>query len=378
MPTHEPGRRTFLRSALATGAAAFAAGVVPASLIAVEEKRRFFPVKVSKDRLIRTVVGLRPYRSEGFVVRADRFGEKLLVHNYGHGGAGVTLSWGTSSLAVDLARGLHKSSDSIAVLGCGVIGLSTALLAQRRLRGEGAKITIYARDLPPETTSNVAGALWLPTSSYNPQKAGSKFLEQFQVACNISQRAFQLLVGADYGVRWIENYELLTNTGAVDFDPPGGAHLYPERRIHKDRKRYFGYEHVKQYYTMIIEPSIYLKALLRDFYLAGGTVVVKEFRSLEELLNISESVIFNCTGLGAKALFNDDDLIPVRGQLEVLLPQPEIDYSYLAAGPYMFPRRDGIVLGGSWDHGDWSLEPDAELTTEILNGHMEVMKGLRK
>ncbi len=378
MQIHEPGRRTFLRSALATGAVAVAAGIVPSSRAALEEKRRFFPVKVSRDRLIRSVVGLRPYRSEGFVVRAEPLGEKMLIHNYGHGGAGVTLSWGTSSLAVDLIRSVHKTQDSVAVLGCGVIGLSTALLAQRRLRGQGAKVTIYARDLPPETTSNVAGALWLPTSSYNTQKASSKFLEQFQLACNLSNRAFQLLVGADYGVRWIENYELLTNPAAVDYELPGGAHLYPERRIHKDKKRYFGYENVKQYHTMIIEPSIYLKALLRDFYVAGGTVAVKEFRSPEELAAISEPVIFNCTGLGAKALFGDDDLIPVRGQLEILLPQLEIDYSYLAAGPYMFPRRDGIVLGGSWDHGDWSLEPDPEQTTEILNGHLEVMKGLRR
>jgi len=65
----------------------------------------------------------------------------------------------------------------------------------------------------------------------------------------------------------------------------------------------------------------------------------------------------------------------VRGQLEILLPEPEIDYCYLSSG-YMFPRRDGIILGGTWDHDDWSLTPNPEQATEILNSHIQIMKGL--
>ena len=87
-------------------------------------------------------------------------------------------------------------------------------------------------------------------------------------------------------------------------------------------------------------------------------------------------MIFNCTGLGSRALFDDEELTPVRGQLEILLPQPEIDYCYLSSG-YMFPRRDGIILGGTWDHDDWSLTPNPEQATGILEAHMEIMKGLK-
>ena len=50
-------------------------------------------VLVDQSRVVRTVAGLRPYRRSGFVVRAEPLGEKRLVHNYGHGGAGITLSW---------------------------------------------------------------------------------------------------------------------------------------------------------------------------------------------------------------------------------------------------------------------------------------------
>jgi glycine/D-amino acid oxidase-like deaminating enzyme len=96
----ETSRRQFLQGAFAAGALLAARSRV----LALNYERHFAPVKVSRDRVIREVVGLRPYRAEGFVVEAERAGHKLIVHNYGHGGAGMTLSWGTASLAADLLR----------------------------------------------------------------------------------------------------------------------------------------------------------------------------------------------------------------------------------------------------------------------------------
>jgi D-amino-acid oxidase len=409
---YEIDRRRFLRSALIASAIAMtsdqwelnralAAVLIrfptpispgrcfPARSEIRREVRHFAPVKVSRNRIIREVVGLRPYRSEGFVVEAERFGNKLLVHNYGHGGAGVTLSWGTASLAVDLARDFMQTrplqtraasarsrtrAQHFAVLGCGVNGLATACLLQRRFQNGPGTVTIYAKDLPPETTSNIAGAHWYPSSVFDPQKVTSKFSDQFQLACQISHKAFQTLVGTEYGVRWTETYELMRDEASLSRELLGGGNLYPQTETYRDPQQYFGFPFVRQFSTMMIEPHVYLSALLRDFYIAGGKVVVKEFRSREEIGRIAEPVVFNCTGLGARVLFNDERLIPVRGQLEVLLPQPEVDYCYLSGSSYMFPRRDGIILGGTWDHEDWSLEPNAEQTTEILEAHSEIMK----
>ncbi len=383
----EIDRRVFLRSALA--ASAFLIAARTDQRLARAAERRFAPVKVSRDRIIREVVGLRPYRPEGFVVDAERVGNKLLIHNYGHGGAGVTLSWGTASLALDLARDFLAARTSrsgrssrpaphrrFAVLGCGVNGLSTALLLQRRFQDGPGTVTIYAKDLPPETTSNIAGGFWYPTSVYDSQSASAKFTEQFRLACRISNQAYQLLVGPEYGVRWIDTVELYRDEASVRGELPGGNDLYPQQGVHRDAERYFGFPYARQYSTMLIEPPVYLNALLRDFYIAGGKLVVKEFRNREEIMRLPEPVIINCTGLGARALFGDQQLRPVRGQLEVLLPQPEIDYCYLSSG-YMFPRRDGIILGGTWDHDDWSLAPKARHTTRILEEHAEIMKGLK-
>ena len=123
------------------------------------------PVDIDAARVIRTVVGLRPFRAAGFVLRAQSLGGKLLVHDYGHGGGGFSLSWGCATLAADLVG--SRSPARAAVLGCGVIGLTTARVLQDR----GWTVTIYASAVPPQTTSNIAGAQWTPTTVFSSDAA---------------------------------------------------------------------------------------------------------------------------------------------------------------------------------------------------------------
>ena len=334
--------------------------------------RHLEPVDVSSDRIIRRVVGLRPFRPSGFVVRAENLGDKLLVHNYGHGGAGVTLSWGTAELAADLVRESGRTG-SAAVLGCGAVGLATARVLQDR----GFDVTIYARDLPPDTTSNVAGAMWQPSFVVDRGHRTPEWDAQFERAQKVAHRTFQGLVGDDYAVRWREVFSLSEdsdNNGLPDWGLP---ELYPDRHALSASENPFASRYVVSERTMFIDPPTYLRALLRDFHLAGGRIVVRAFSAPVQVAELPQPVVVNCTGLGARDLFGDRELIPIKGQLTVLLPQPNVGYAVATRDLYMFPRADGILLGGTHERGVETMEPDLEAEQRILAGQRAIFGGMR-
>jgi D-amino-acid oxidase len=332
-------------------------------------QQRLAKVLVSADREIRTTVCLRPFRAPGFRLAAEKLGDKLCVHNYGHGGAGITLSWGTAQLAVEqLANTGHTR---VAVLGCGVVGLATARLLQQT----GKDVTIYAKALPPETTSNSAGGLWLPYSVFDRDRQTPEFQQQFPRAVRFSYSYFQQFAGEDYGLHWLPIYLAAGQPiPETEMMGPKGPFpdLLPDLHDWQPGEHPFPHSYVRQFRAMLIEPPTYLRALLRDFRLAGGKVVLREFHDPGDVSALSEPALVNCTGLGARALFSDQELIPIKGQLTCLLPQPEVNYMVISGDLYMFPRRDGIVLGGTHVRGDWSLEPDLEAKSRVLAGHAEL------
>jgi D-amino-acid oxidase len=351
-------RRGFLAT---SGSAALLAACAPSPRLVRAPTPLLPRVKVEESRIIRTVAGLRPYRAAGFVVRAEPLGGRLLVHNYGHGGAGITLSWGTSKLATDI--GLAGHSEPVAVIGAGVMGLSTARLAQER----GHRVTIYAAALPPETTSNIAGGQIHPASHYREAAVDDAWRAQYAAAMEFSWRRFQLLVGEDYGVRWLPTYQSGRGAPRLPLAPyqPALEDLGPAANP-------FPVDPVQRYDTMYVEIGRYLRALTEDFLTAGGSFAVRHFATPAELAFAHERVVFNCTGLGAKALFGDDGLEPMRGQLVVLLPQPEVQYAYSLDNGYMFPRPDGLILGGTFERGEWDAVTTPDGVAGILAGNRQL------
>ncbi len=334
------------------------------------------PVLASWDRIIRTTVGLRPHRPGGFNVSAEKLDAKTVIHNYGHGGAGHSLGWGSGLLAAELA--LAHPDRRAAVIGCGTVGLTAARQLQRR----GFDVTIYTRTVPPDTTSNMALAAFTPTSGLISAEASPTFVSQFRRAVDAAYRQLQLLAGRDYGVSWIDSFST-TDTptpGGRDNNPnPGGAGtnfrgsdmggLIPsgiDERVgrivlgpgeHPFPSRYAIWQR-----QMRIEPSIYLDALVRDFLLFNGRIVIRRFATPHDLMALDEQVIVNCTGLGAKTLFRDDTMFPVKGQLTVLIPQPEVNYACRT-----MPRRDGVALGTTQERGVDTLEPNPEAQQRIVD-----------
>lgn len=375
-------RRGFLQTG-GSAALGFAVGgcasrITPAAAPAGTRRRRvnLAPVECSMDRIIRTTVGLRPHRDSGFLLRAERLDDKTVIHHFGHGGAGMTLSWGTAWLAAELA--LAHAERRAAVIGCGIIGLTSARQLQRR----GFDVTIYAMAVPPDTTSNLSFASFTPTSGLvSPERRTPEWDEQFRRAVKIAYLEHQLLAGPRYGVSWINEYRLSDNippalppipwSPLTDNFPDdvnvGSVLLLPGEHP-------FGTRYATQHPTIRFEPSIYLDALMRDVIGFGGRIVIRTFATPRDLMSLAEPLIVNCTGLGAKALFGDPELVPIKGQLTVLVPQPEV--TYMVGG--MLPRSDGIILnGGMQQRGAWSLEPDEAFEESVVQGFKTIFDAMR-
>ena len=358
--------------------AASCASVTPTGRIGYRRpSRRLEPVDASWQRIIRTTVGLRPYRPSGFVVRPERLGPKLLIHNYGHGGSGMSLSWGTSQMAAEIA--IERPERRAAVIGCGVVGLTTARQLQRR----GFDVTVYAEHVPPNTTSNMSLASWTPTSGLvDGERRTATWDHQFRRAARISWTELQLLVGRGYGIGWMEGYSL-RNSAPAEGAGAGNSLLPDELQMASTvlgpGEHPFPTAYAVMRPSMKIEPSVYLDRLVADVREAGAGIVIRRFDSRRDLAMLPESIVINCTGLGSRTLLGDDEMTPLKGQLTILMPQAGVDYStFGAASPvaggfvHMSPRRDGIALGGTSVEGDWSLDPDPDATRRIVEAHIDL------
>lgn len=369
-------RRTALKGgAMLGGAALLAPAAAPRALASIGRRSisapkdvgRLAKVDATDQRVTGMIAGLRPYRPAGFVVRAETLGDKTVVHNYGHGGCGVTLSWGSADLAVQLAQ--ESEHRRAAVIGAGSVGLATARLLQDR----GFEVTVYAASLPPHTTSNVAAAIFGVTNIADEAAVTPAFREQLAHAARYSHTAFQTYIGGDHNVRWIEFFIIGDQPIELPWDFAVTPELY-KLRHYAPGETSFASLYVASFTSMFIETHVYLRRLMADVEARGGKVVVRAFDSLEDVAALPEPLVVNCAGLGARDLFGDTEMVPVKGQLTKILPQPEVDYVYLdpARDLYMFPRSDGIVLGGSHEEGVWSTEPDKARAAEVMAGHQKI------
>jgi len=325
------------------------------------------PIRATPDRIIDIAVCTRPFRAEGPRIETERRFGKTLVHNYGHGGSGWSLSWGSARQAVAMA--LATGEKRLAVVGCGAIGLTTARVAQRA----GLRVRIYCKERPPEVRSSAATGVWSPDSRIcSSEHATSAFAQRWEAMARSSFRTYQSLLGLPGDpVRWHDSYTL----SDVPFDqaaaaPAGrsGEPDYPdlEELLGDIRQRPvplaptqhpFNVPHVRRHTMMVFNLASYSRLLLEDFFREGGEIVQREFVHARELGGLRERTIVHATGYGARALFGDDSLVPVRGQTARLIPQPEVDYGMAWRGHNLFvvPRRDGILVQAQGEH-DWNNE----------------------
>jgi glycine/D-amino acid oxidase-like deaminating enzyme len=368
-------RRQFIRALGAAGTLAAASCTTTATpatstYARAYSRKPWVAPRVSMNAVIRVVVGHRPFRPQGFRVEREQLDDKVVIHNYGHGGGGLSLGWGSSALAVREAADLRPGD--AAVLGSGIMGLCTG----RLLQDAGWKVTIYTRDVYRHTTSNIAAGEWAPFSTHSSGRVDAQFLAKLDWASRVSHHAYTNLTGSKYGIRWLETYEFHRGPVSERLDRSSYDDLFAYQRVLSPGEHPFGDWYARSMVTMQIDPGTLLSQLTTDFQNAGGRMVVRNFANLAEVLALAEPVVFNCTGLGAAALFDDTDLVPAKGQLVFLPPDPGVDYMTFgggAAGPHgflhMFPRSDVIVLGGVYKLGDESRTIDDGETERIVTEH---------
>jgi D-amino-acid oxidase len=311
------------------------------------------PIRAEVDRIFRVTVCLRPFRAAGPRLDVEHVGDKTVVHNYGHGGSGWSLSWGSSSIAVEKA--MAAGERDVAVIGCGALGLTSAILLQR----SGAKVTIYAKERPPEVRSARATGTWSPdsrvalTNSVSPD-----FPALWEKMCRYSFHTYESYLGmAGNPVEWTDWYILSDMSaveaeanrqrdGTLDFahyedrvtdltprsqDLPPGSHPFPTRYAERNS-------------SLTFNIAGYARQLVTDFLVEGGKIERVEFHSPSELNQVAQKVVINATGYGARALWKDESIVPVRGQIAWLIPQPEVNYGVFYKNVGVLARRDGIVV----------------------------------
>jgi D-amino-acid oxidase len=330
------------------------------------------PLHADVGRITSITVCTRPFRPQGPRLDVERIGNKTVIHNYGHGGSGWSLSWGSGAIATEnaLATGVRE----VGVIGCGALGLTAALLLQRA----GLRVTIYARDLPPNVRSSLATGVWSPDSRICLQQhATAAFKRQWEAMARRSWQTYQTLLGLPGDpVEWIEHYGVRdaaapapsregdTRPAFAELESELIADIEPAGTVFAPGSHPFGARTVHRRPWMMFNLNAYQRLLLSDFLTSGGKIQVTEFHTPADLGSLPEKTLINATGYGARALFGDESLVPVRGQLARTIPQPDIHYSLAYKDSSFVPRRDGNIFQvyGEDDYygvGDDSTAPDA-------------------
>ena len=339
-------RRTLIRTGLAT------ALLAPMAARAAEPA--LIPIRTDPAQVFRTTVCLRPFRATGPRIESEIVGRKQVIHNYGHGGSGWSLSWGSADVAVGLA--MQSSPRKIAVIGAGALGLTAAITAQRA----GAEVTIYAKERFPFVRSARATGIWSPDSRMAQTAAmTADFPALWERMARTSAAMHESFVGsAGNPVEWIDYYNLRDPEPAAAARPetqapfdPGFAYLndrlqglMPHSGMVAPETTPFAAAEVRRAANLSFNIADYGRQLEADFLLAGGRFEHIEFHDPSDLSKLKEKVIINCTGYGARALWKDESLIPIRGQIVWLTPQEGVHYGLYHDGVGVLARRDGIVV----------------------------------
>lgn len=246
----------------------------------------------------------------------------------------------------------------VVVVGAGVVGLSCAV----RLLEAGHRVDVVARDLPLETTSAVAAAIWYPYRALPQDRVTAWSATTYAVFDAIAD------TDPESGVRMAPGTEVFRGARP---DPWWRSAVPALERV---RDLPDGYADGWTFTTPVVEMPVYLAWLGGRVSELGGTITRLNLHALPT----GPDAVVNCSGLGARLLGADRTVVPVRGQV-VYVEQVGLDRWWLdAEGPtYVVPRTHDIVLGGTDQEGEWSRTPSPGSAAEILQRAARLVPALR-
>lgn len=248
---------------------------------------------------------------------------------------------------------------TITVIGSGVIGLSSA----RCLQSAGFSVRILTREMPLDTTSVAAGAVW----------SGSALAGRSRDWAAASLRYFLPLTRQPgSGVILQRMREVYTEV----MPDPWYADLLPafDRVPAADLPAGLVDGYLMD--VPMIAPPIYLQALHDQFLAAGGNIETRDVESLDEAAAEADLLV-NCSGIGARQLADDAAVYPMRGQT-MLIDAPDIAQGYMdnERVDHIFPRADGVLIGGVKLDGDWRRELDPAIAADIIRRTSAIESGI--
>jgi D-amino-acid oxidase len=249
--------------------------------------------------------------------------------------------------------------DRVIVVGAGVVGMTCAV----RLLEAGHRVDVVARDLPRETTSAVAAALWYPYRALPQDRVTAWSRTTYAVLDAIAD------TDPESGVRLVPGTEVF-HTRQAD---PWWREAVPA--LERMRDLPVGYADGWRFTTPVVEMPVYLGWLTGRVEELGGTLTRLNLRALPDGEDV---VVVNCSGLGARLLGTDRTVVPVRGQV-LYVEQFGLEEWWLdGAGPtYVVPREHDVVVGGTDQEGEWSRTPSPETAADILSRASRLVPALR-
>lgn len=267
----------------------------------------------------------------------------------------------------------------VAVIGAGVIGLSTAVNIQKRL--PWLHVTLITDELSPNTTGDGSAGLWEP---YLLQNTPADDITRWAgITYKLFRELWQSPIAGDVGVSLVPL--LWVRSDAVKELPAWiniGMGVTP---VGEERLQQLSRDHNKQYrlgfhfVTFVLEPTRFLPYLLGKFKENGGVLERYHVKSLEDIAAQKYDVIINCTGLQSRHLAFDSSVVPIRGQvMRVKAPWVNhvVQVDNILEGLYIIPNQETVVLGGTKQAGDWNTNVYLKDKEEILSGCQQIMPSI--